>query len=160
MGVRPPAAKSQESLALSRKPFLQKTLNTVKVLIGMEGNSLLHEMLNCLPFNRDAPTVSALVQQRAKLLPEAMAFVFFEVVKAFPDPRKESMPQQHCFPPSASRAGLAGILRRCPLDGVALGAPMAIPRVIFPRVLFFMACAPSPREVYRPSLILESVTIG
>lgn len=55
-----------------------------KVLIGMEGNSLSHEMLNCFHFSRDTPTVSALVQQRAKLLPEAMAFVFSEVVKAFP----------------------------------------------------------------------------
>jgi len=55
-----------------------------KVLIGMEGNSLSHEMLNCFHFSTDTPTVSALVQQRAKLLPEAMAFVFSEVVKAFP----------------------------------------------------------------------------
>jgi hypothetical protein len=55
-----------------------------KVLIGMEGNSLSHEMLNCFHFSQDTPTVSALVQQRAKLLPEAMAFVFSQVVKAFP----------------------------------------------------------------------------
>jgi len=55
-----------------------------KMLIGMEGSSLSHEMLNCFHFSHDTPTVSALVQQRAKLLPEAMAFVFSEVGKAFP----------------------------------------------------------------------------
>ena len=55
-----------------------------KMLIGMGGNSLSHEMLTCFHFSRDTPSVSALVQQRTKLLPEAMAFVFSELVKAFP----------------------------------------------------------------------------
>lgn len=55
-----------------------------KALIGMEGNSLSHEMLNCFHFSTDTPSVPALIQQRAKLLPEAMPFLFSEVVKAFP----------------------------------------------------------------------------
>ena len=61
-------------------PFYKLT----KLLIGMGGSSLSHEMLDCFHFDMGTPTVSALVQQRAKLLPEAMAFVFSEVVKAFP----------------------------------------------------------------------------
>ena len=56
----------------------------VRMLIGMAGNSLSHEMLNCFHFNVDTPTVSAFVQQRAKLLPEAVAYVFSQCVKAYP----------------------------------------------------------------------------
>lgn len=55
-----------------------------KTLIGMAGNSLSHVMLDCFHFSRNTPTVSALVQQRAKLLPESMALIFSQVVKAFP----------------------------------------------------------------------------
>lgn len=55
-----------------------------KLLIQMEGNSLSREMLDCFHFSRDTPTASALVQQRAKMLPEAMAFIFSKVVNAFP----------------------------------------------------------------------------
>lgn len=55
-----------------------------EVMIGMEGNSLSHEMLNAFHFSQETPSVPAFIQQRAKLLPEAMAFVFSEVVHAFP----------------------------------------------------------------------------
>ena len=55
-----------------------------EILIGMEGGSLSHEMLNCFHFSRQTPSVPAFIQQRTKLLPDAMAFVFSEVVKAFP----------------------------------------------------------------------------
>ena len=55
-----------------------------EVMIGMAGGSLSHEMLNCFHFSLQRPSVPAFIQQRAKLLPEAMAFVFSEVVKAFP----------------------------------------------------------------------------
>lgn len=56
----------------------------IKLLIGMEGNSLSHEMLSCFRFSQETPSVPALIQQRAKLKPEAMQYVFSEVVKAFP----------------------------------------------------------------------------
>ena len=41
-------------------------------------------MLKCFHFSLQRPSVPAFIQQRAKLLPEAMAFVFSEVVRAFP----------------------------------------------------------------------------
>lgn len=56
----------------------------VKLLIGMEGSALSHEMLNCFHFSRHTPSASAFIQQRAKLRPEAMQYVFSEVNKAFP----------------------------------------------------------------------------
>ena len=56
----------------------------VKLMIGMEGSSLGHEMLNCFHFSKETPSVSALIQQRTKLLPEAISFVFSAVVKTFP----------------------------------------------------------------------------
>ena len=55
-----------------------------EIMIGMEGSSLSHEMLKCFHFSLQRPSVPAFIQQRAKLLPEAMAFVFSEVVRAFP----------------------------------------------------------------------------
>jgi hypothetical protein len=55
-----------------------------ETMIGMEGGSLTHEMLNCFHFSKQTPSVPAFIQQRSKLLPEAMAFVFSEVVHAFP----------------------------------------------------------------------------
>lgn len=55
-----------------------------KMLIGMSNQSLSNEIMNCFRFNLDKPTASALVQQRAKLLPETMPFIFSQVVQAFP----------------------------------------------------------------------------
>ena len=55
-----------------------------ETMIGMEGGTLSHEMLKCFHFSLQRPSVPAFIQQRAKLLPEAMAFVFSEVVRAFP----------------------------------------------------------------------------
>ena len=55
-----------------------------ETMIGMEGGSLTHEMLNCFHFSKQTPSVPAFIQQRSKLLAEAMAFVFSEVVHAFP----------------------------------------------------------------------------
>ena len=55
-----------------------------EIMIGMEGSSLSHEMLKCFHFSLQRPSVPAFIQQRSKLLPEAMEFVFSEVVHAFP----------------------------------------------------------------------------
>lgn len=55
-----------------------------ETMIGMEGGTLSHEMLKGFHFSLQRPSVPAFIQQRAKLLPEAMAFVFSEVVRAFP----------------------------------------------------------------------------
>lgn len=55
-----------------------------ETMIGMEGGTLSHEMLKCFHFSLQRPSVPAFIQQRAKLLPEAMAYVFSEVVRAFP----------------------------------------------------------------------------
>lgn len=48
------------------------------LLVKMGGHSLRDEMLDCLDFKEAPASVSALVQQRSKLLPEALAFLFRE----------------------------------------------------------------------------------
>ena len=55
-----------------------------EIMIGMEGSTLSHEMLKSFHFSLQRPSVPAFIQQRAKLLPEAMPFVFSEVVRVFP----------------------------------------------------------------------------
>ena len=48
------------------------------LLVKMGGHSLRDEMLDCLDFEDMPATVSALVQQRCKLLPEALEYLFRE----------------------------------------------------------------------------------
>ena len=46
------------------------------LLVKMGGHSLRDEMLDCLDFKNMPASVSALVQQRRKILPEALAYMF------------------------------------------------------------------------------------
>lgn len=48
----------------------------ILILIGMEGNSLTCELLNHFGVRPDIATAPAFIQQRAKLLPEAMEHIF------------------------------------------------------------------------------------
>lgn len=59
--------------------------NTLNFLISMEGKALDDELLDFFLHNSETtPTASALVQQRAKLLPEAFSFLFHQFSQAFP----------------------------------------------------------------------------
>ena len=59
----------------NRKLPFEKLLT---LLIKMGGHSLRDEMLDCLAFKETPASVSALVQQRSKLLPEALEYLFQE----------------------------------------------------------------------------------
>ena len=47
------------------------------LLVKMGGHSLRDEMLDCLDFKESPASVSALVQQRSKLLPQALEYLFY-----------------------------------------------------------------------------------
>ncbi len=50
--------------------------NILRLLVKMGGHSLRDEMLDCLDFKEIPASVSALVQQRSKILPEALEYLF------------------------------------------------------------------------------------
>ena len=53
----------------------------------MGGRSLRDEMLDCIDFEEMPATVSALVQQRNKLLPEALEYLFREFTNRSHNPK-------------------------------------------------------------------------
>lgn len=50
--------------------------DVLSLLIKMGGHALRDEMLDCFGCNKELPSVSAFVQQRNKLLPKAMEYLF------------------------------------------------------------------------------------
>jgi len=56
---------------------------TIRCLIAMESGSLKKELLELFRYNPDTATVSAFNQQRKKILPKALEFLFQEFNKAF-----------------------------------------------------------------------------
>ena len=60
---------------------------TVSILLAMEGGTLTKELLNYFDYASDTPTASAFVQQRSKLKPEALEFIFQEFANSFPGER-------------------------------------------------------------------------
>jgi hypothetical protein len=56
---------------------------TIHCLIAMESGSLKKELLELFRYNPDTATVSAFNQQREKILPKALEFLFQELNKAF-----------------------------------------------------------------------------
>ncbi len=56
---------------------------TIRCLIAMESGSLKKELLELFHYNLDTATASAFNQQREKILPEALEFLFREFSKAF-----------------------------------------------------------------------------
>lgn len=56
---------------------------TIRCLIAMESGSLKKELLELFHYNLDTATASAFNQQREKILPEALDFLFREFSKAF-----------------------------------------------------------------------------
>lgn len=57
----------------------------ILILLSVEDGSLKKELLKFFQFDIDSATVSAFNQQRAKLLPEALAFLFYDFNEAFED---------------------------------------------------------------------------
>ena len=57
------------------------------LLVKMGGHSLRDEMLDCLAFQDTPASVSALVQQRSKLLPEALEYLFREFTNRCHNPK-------------------------------------------------------------------------
>ena len=65
----------------SRLGFIQ----LLRFLLCMESGCINHELLKYFNFNPDeAPTASAFIQQRAKLLPEAFHHIFRQLNFQFP----------------------------------------------------------------------------
>ena len=67
-----------------RKLTFEKLLT---LLVKMGGHSLRDEMLDCLKFENTPASVSALVQQRSKLLPEALEYLFREFTSRCQKPK-------------------------------------------------------------------------
>lgn len=57
------------------------------LLVKMGGHSLRDEMLDCLKIDNTLASVSALIQQRSKLLPEALEYLFREFTNRCQKPR-------------------------------------------------------------------------
>ncbi len=56
---------------------------TIRCLIAMQSGSLKKELLELFHYNPDTATASAFNQQREKILPEALEFLYREFNKAF-----------------------------------------------------------------------------
>ena len=65
----------EKDFTRNRKLPFEKLLT---LLVKMGGHSLRDEMLDCLAFQETPASASALVQQRSKLLPEALEYLFRE----------------------------------------------------------------------------------
>ena len=65
----------EKDFTRNRKLPFEKLLT---LLVKMGGHSLRDELLDCLDFKELPPSVSALVQQRSKLLPEALEYLLHE----------------------------------------------------------------------------------
>ena len=62
--------------------------STIRFLLSMESGSLQKELLDHFLFSVDTPSASAFSQQRAKLLPDAVPFLFYEFNALFPLEKK------------------------------------------------------------------------
>lgn len=74
----------EKDFTRNRKLPLEKVL---ALLVKMGGHSLRNEMLDCLDFKEMPASVSALVQQRSKILPEAMEYLFREFTNRGHEPK-------------------------------------------------------------------------
>lgn len=57
----------------------------VKILLSMEGGSLKRELYDFFEYSIDTATVSAFIQQREKIYPEAFEILFHDFNEKFPD---------------------------------------------------------------------------
>ena len=56
----------------------------IRLLLSMGGNSLGNELMECFSYDIDAPTASAFVQQRNKILPAAFESLMHRFTESFP----------------------------------------------------------------------------
>ncbi len=56
----------------------------IRLLLSMGGNSLGNELMECFSYDVDAPTASAFVQQRNKILPAAFESLMHRFTESFP----------------------------------------------------------------------------
>ena len=60
--------------------------DTIQFLLAMKGNTLRKEWMDFCDFSPDMASLPAFSQQRAKLLPEAMDFLFHSFTETFSSP--------------------------------------------------------------------------
>ena len=75
----------EKDFTRNRKLPFEKLLT---LLIKMGGHALRDEMMDCLAFKETPASVSALVQQRSKLLPEALEYLFREFTNRCHNPKR------------------------------------------------------------------------
>ena len=73
---------STQKTAFSRKRKISFT-DTILSVLSMEKSSSKHEMLKYFDFSADTPSLSALIQQRSKLSPEAFQILFRDFTDSF-----------------------------------------------------------------------------
>ena len=78
------ARRPGKDFTRDRKLPFEKLLT---LLVKMGGHSLRDEMLDCLDFEDMPATVSALVQQRSKIVPEALEYLFREFTNRCQKPK-------------------------------------------------------------------------
>ena len=71
-----------QKTAFSRKRKISFT-DTILSVLSMEKSSSKHEMLKYFDFSADTPSLSALIQQRSKLSPEAFQILFRDFTDSF-----------------------------------------------------------------------------
>ena len=76
--------RPEKDFTRNRKLSFEKLIT---MLVKMGGHSLRDEMLDCLNFKETPASVSALVQQRSKLLPEALEYLFHEFTNRCQKPK-------------------------------------------------------------------------
>ena len=83
----------------------------INVMLKIDGGSLQNELMKYFDFSDDTPTKSAYCQQRAKILPDAIQFLFFTCFsacspRAFPPMRWAAASATACWGPS-QRTGIS-----------------------------------------------------
>ena len=83
--IRDMAKHSEDFCRCPEKDFTRRRKlpfeKILSLLVKMGGHSLRDEMLDCLDFEKMPASVSALVQQRSKILPEALEYLFQEFTR-------------------------------------------------------------------------------
>lgn len=89
--IRGMATHPDDFCRCPRKDFTRKRKlpfeKVLTLLVKMGGHSLRDEMLDCLDFKKIPASVSALVQQRSKILPEALEYLFHKFTDTCEKPK-------------------------------------------------------------------------
>lgn len=85
-----PYVKNPEKDFTRRKKLPFDTV--MQLLISMGGNSLYKELLESRGYDVNTATTSAFVQQRNKILPSAVEFLFHEFTRSYTDTYFQNQP--------------------------------------------------------------------